>query len=251
MPSIGLDEKFAKLEMFVKTTVTGFDKKLANRERANTNIPCSGADVSDIRGEFDQFKAYVATYLSELKELISDTVDRLEDMECYSRKNCLLIHGVEERQEECVQKIVLDFIKQNLNIGDIRIDHIDNCHRLGPRKQSARNPRAIIVKLCSYLFRRRMWLAKKYLKGTKFFISESLTRRRSEIYKRCRETFGQKQSYTSDGRVIIVTPSGSRVAINNFKDLEKAASSQDFSEYARKKPFTRSAAKGSTTEEAA
>ena len=58
-------------------------------------------------------------------------------------------------------------------------------------------PRPIIVKLCNYHDKEKMYQAKKNLKGTKIMIVESLTKRRLELLKRAKETFGATNVWTS------------------------------------------------------
>ena len=62
---------------------------------------------------------------AEVKRLNED----LLNLETYSRKHNLIIDGLKEVQDEYIEIVVGDFIKQNLKI-EQQID-IDKCHRIG------------------------------------------------------------------------------------------------------------------------
>lgn len=55
---------------------------------------------------------------------------RVDDAEQYSRRNCLLLHGVPENPNEDTTSVVTGIIKNKLNI-DIESHDFDRTHRLG------------------------------------------------------------------------------------------------------------------------
>ena len=54
--------------------------------------------------------------VSFLKERIDLLEKKSDDSEMYSRRNCLLVHGVEEQEQENTDNIVLNVIKEHLDI---------------------------------------------------------------------------------------------------------------------------------------
>ncbi|KAJ8880620.1 hypothetical protein PR048_017090 [Dryococelus australis] len=93
------------------------------------------------------------------KELqaVSDSVlrqeERIDELEQYSRRNCLLFHGFAEKPGENVTDAVLKIIKETLNI-NIEQSAIDCAHRIGkPIRYVAQavkeGRRSIIVKFVS------------------------------------------------------------------------------------------------------
>ena len=97
---------------------------------------------------------------------LSDEVDALEQ---YSRRNCLLLHGVPESSNDTTEAAITVF-KDNLEL-NITNELIDRSHRLGQLRadtdSDSDRPRPIIVKFTSYETRRRVFTAKRKLKGTK------------------------------------------------------------------------------------
>ena len=95
--------------------------------------------------------------LNSNNKALSDEVDALEQ---YSRRNCLLLHGVPESSKDTTEAAIAVFnSKFDLNINN---EHIDRSHRLGqPRSDTESDrPRPIIVKFRSYDTRRRVSTAK-------------------------------------------------------------------------------------------
>ena len=59
---------------------------------------------------------------------IHDLEDKYDDIEQYSRKFNLEIHGIPERKEEDITQIILD-LAETIDAG-VREEDIDICHRL-------------------------------------------------------------------------------------------------------------------------
>ena len=73
--------------------------------------------------------------------------DELDSQEQYSRRNCLLLHGVPETDADTTAA-ALGIIDRNLNIKLPR-NTIDRSHRLG-RDTGEGKPRPIILKFVSF-----------------------------------------------------------------------------------------------------
>ncbi|KAJ8883720.1 hypothetical protein PR048_015574 [Dryococelus australis] len=127
------------------------------------------------------------------KELqaVSDCVllqeELIDELEQYSRRNCLLFHGVAEKPGENVTDTVLKIMKETLNI-NIEQSAIDHAHRIGKPIRSAAQAvkegrRPIILKFVSYQFRSMVFHTKRVLKNTPFVITESLTADRQRVLK--------------------------------------------------------------------
>ena len=83
-----------------------------------------------------------------------------------------------------------------------------------------RNPRPVIVKFTSYEPRRAIFTAKRKLKGTKFVITENLTRRRMELLRKARASAKVEASWTSDGRIVCLLSTGRKVTVTNESHLK-------------------------------
>ena len=125
------------------------------------------------------------TEIEEL-ELVADEAEQ------YSRRNCLILTGVPEVQKEDTDDTVRDVTQKWLNI-QLDIRSIDSSHRLG-KKTLHRKPGPVIVKLCNYHDKEKMYQANKNLKGTKIMIVESLTKRRFELLNVPKRPSGQQTS---------------------------------------------------------
>lgn len=159
-----------------------------------------GSDLSRIdilERNYFSFTRQVLDLISQVSAVNARIEERQDEQENYSRRNCIVVHGIPETpKEDCVSKAI-ELFKSKLDV-DIHPDQIDRAHRLGKTKDSRKmsevvseGRRAIIVKFTSYKFRHMVFTQKKRLKGTKILITESLTRLRislvqeaSKIYQR-------------------------------------------------------------------
>ena len=113
--------------------------------------------------KLEQENLKLQTEIEELK-LVADEAEQ------YSRRNCLILTGVPEVQEEDTDDMVRDVAQKWLNV-QLDIRSIDRSHRL--RKKTLHGkPRPIIVKLSNYHDNEKMYQARKNLKGTKIMIVE-------------------------------------------------------------------------------
>ena len=65
--------------------------------------------------------------LTEKVDKLSSLVDKQEQ---YSRRNCILIHGVKKNQNEDTDEVVVNKLKSEMNI-EIFSGNIDRTHRIG------------------------------------------------------------------------------------------------------------------------
>ena len=92
--------------------------------------------------------------MNEKIEKLEGIVDRQEQ---YSRRNCLLLHGVAEGERENTDELVLETLNEKMHINFTPSD-LDRTHRVGQKKTSSKKPRAVIVTFVSYNARKRIFL---------------------------------------------------------------------------------------------
>ena len=136
--------------------------------------------------------------LEEEKEYQGKEID---DLEQYSRRNYLLLHGVVETNAECTDDIIIKTCAEELGI-DVKQEDLDRSHRLGKVKRNGNKPRAIIVKFARYAVRNKVFSNKQNLKGKKLLITESLTVYRMKLLDEARQKYGVRNVWTYDGRVM-------------------------------------------------
>lgn len=185
--------------------------------------------LEKLRADFVEFRGRTVDCLKEVRSVIAGLDERVDDLEAYSRRNCLLIHGIPENVHEITDDVVIAFLNKELQVKDVNfgVGMLDRSHRLGPPKRrdesptiSPPPPRPIIVKFLSYNFRSLVWNNKKQLKGKKFFISESLTARRLRLYLKAKAVVGPRNTWTSDGRVFVALSKDNRKMIRRVFDLD-------------------------------
>ncbi|XP_026687140.1 uncharacterized protein LOC113471878 [Diaphorina citri] len=161
---------------------------------------------------FGLFQSAVNVELGKISSRLTTVEDRQENLDQYSRRNCLLFRGIHgsgdgaEDEKGCLE-LVMDVIKNKLQL-NLSEEVVERCHRLGVK----RNPdhvRPIIVKFYSYRYRNQVFGSKKLLKGTRITICEFLTKNRMAVLNKARDVHGKEKCWTSDGKVII------KLVVNN------------------------------------
>ena len=165
------------------------------------------------------------TDLNEKNRYISTLEERIDDLEQYSRRNCLVITGIPEKEDEKTDEIILDIAKKQLNV-DLQPTDIDRSHRIpgGPIRRGNEKSRNIVVKFSTYNARRRVIEQKSRLKSmnNRIFINEQLTKKRSELYYEARKLVKArkvKQAWTYDGRVLVRNNDDKVQPIKNLIDI--------------------------------
>ena len=114
----------------------------------------------------------------------------------YSRRNCLLFHGIKEEKGEDIDNIIINTVKEEMDI-EISPEYLDRIRNPKTKKKE----RLIIVKFVRYNLRHDIFKNKKLLKGKGASITESLTKDRMAKLNEARETYGFRNVWTSDGKI--------------------------------------------------
>ena len=111
--------------------------------------------IKFINEKFEEFQAdrrQKEWEIAELKITINslnvrlDKADRtLDCQEQYPRRNCLLIYGIDEENQENTDEVVINVLKKEMDEEITHLD-IDRSHRLGNRKLDKSKHRPIIIK---------------------------------------------------------------------------------------------------------
>lgn len=135
---------------------------------------------------------------------------RQDDLEQYTRRQNIRISGFEEQEGESTDDIIVDFAKNALNL-DINPSEIDRRHRVG-RKGPSKPSRNIIVRFVSYKTKVKFMESRKATRAynsrqrTSHFISEDLTRKRSNVAFQARKLKREgtiKDTWTYDSKIFI------------------------------------------------
>ena len=160
---------------------------------------------------------------------IHDLEEKYDDIEQYSRKFNLEIHGIPERKEEDIAQIILD-LAEAID-ADVREEDIDICHRLYKAEGKAR---PIIVKFTNYDSKYEMYSKRLRLRKVdnrekfgveRVFINENLTSRRALLYSKVRKKVKDNSvwnTWTMDGKIFLrKSPMGRPIHIKAEDNINK------------------------------
>ena len=160
-------------------------------------------------------------------------ITKIDDLEQYSRRSCVRIAGIPERDNENTDDHVLD-LAARLDIG-IGPRDIDRSHRVGPISSDTnsigddaqpRRPREIIVKLKGYQARLRLLQGRKTLRQNKenVYINEDLTKTRKSLAFECRKLRRERKilkTWVYDGNIFVTERGGSKLKVTQDSELDE------------------------------
>ena len=115
-----LEEKMNDLYMLANSNkemqIKG-DKQLIDLTSSVEFLTSKFDELERERKEKDELINSLQIEVSSLKVEVKNLEKKADDQEQYSRRNCLLIHGLTETKTEDTDEIVLDAINNKLNIG--------------------------------------------------------------------------------------------------------------------------------------
>ena len=136
----------------------------------------------------------------QLNDDITKAHDQINELEQYSRRNCVRITGVKEENHESCSQLVTNIATRKLET-EITPTDIDRAHRLGPKRTDGKE-RAMIVKFTTYDARTRFIRARRKLKGSSIVIREDLTKANQELLLKVKGHQTVKSAWSHDGRII-------------------------------------------------
>ena len=81
---------------------------------------------------------------------------------------------------------------------------IDRSHRLGPvRGENNPKPRPVILKFCSYRFRKAVFTTKRKLKESGVSVTESLTKQRMKLLNEAQKVVSEGNSWTVNSFIFV------------------------------------------------
>lgn len=217
-----------------KTTVKDFNKSFEalhdKIEERTTALEVKMRLIEEYINETDKLRVENIT----LKKQVTTLENRIEDLENYSRRNCIEIQGIPEEKGENVTDVVKK-VGEALGV-KIADDMIDACHRVGGRTGEKR-PRGIILKLVrrtdkDTIMRKRQERKRDFStrhlgmsSDTPVYLNDSLSPSRRRLLGRARQLKiekAYKYLWLRNGNILLRKQEGSPVLeIRCQADLDK------------------------------
>jgi hypothetical protein len=187
---------------------------------SNDVIDLSGR-ISALRHDMHLFEVSICAKLDRLNVFISKNSDLIDELDQDRRAKHVLVQGLPESPN--TEKSLRDLMdKMGLFVPPAPHVFIDVAHRLGKERSAAElttcGPRPVLVKFANLTDRDFFYHNKKMLKGTKIYISESLTPARGSLLKRAKDVHGATKAWSSGGRIFALVD-GERKLIRKLEDI--------------------------------
>ena len=199
--------------------------------------PTIALAVAEVEKKKDAEIAKRDRQIDHLKQQLSTMRDEINEQDQYSRRNCLLISGLPERDNEETDDLVKDLGKAaGVNISD---SDIDRSHRIGAKRNGS--TRQLIVKLATFNKREQLYRNRKDLRSgrvphhqiltadtlSRTYLSDSLSKQNQQTMFVCRalKRKGVISRAWTDACVmkIKVTETSPTRKIKSAKDLHEIA----------------------------
>ena len=109
-------------------------------EEVNESIKFINEKFEEMEADRKEKERQISDLKNEVKYLNEkvETMDRsLDHHEQYSRRNCLLIHGVKENEKEDTDEVVTEFFEKEMK-EKVSANDIDRSHGLGKNQSGSR-----------------------------------------------------------------------------------------------------------------
>ena len=215
----------------MKVQLTAFkavvNQRLNEHEKAQEFINSRFEDIELQNDHLNRDMDVMRESVEDREEVIQQLLSRVDELEQYLRRECLVLSGVEENPHETedVDEIVLDVFSQKLAVEILTNNDIRRCYKLKSRRPrhstvERQSPRPIIIKFVSYRKRQEVFISKKKLKGSRLVLTESLTATRQAVLAKAKQAFEVRNCWTNDGRIYI--SAGEKVSvITSEKELRE------------------------------
>jgi len=141
--SMEIVDELSKNGVFIQTVVSKLYKHIIANEKFKQELHDA------LLLEFLQINSKNEKQIKQNEEKMKHVDSKVEELEQYSRRNCLLIHGIPYVKGEDADKVVLNFLKKKLDI-ELEDNSIDRSHRLKSLTTNKNRPKPIIVKFVTH-----------------------------------------------------------------------------------------------------
>ena len=138
-------------------------------------------EVVTLKKEINELKGTIILLESQvlLSDNVTDTLKRsIDDTNQYSRRNCLILNGINADVKDNLKEHVKDLISQDLKL-EVAAEDIDRVHRIGPVSDDKNQ--STIVKFKSFTERTNVYKARGKTRNAKIHLN--LTSGRSNLLK--------------------------------------------------------------------
>ena len=167
--------------------------------------------------------------ITDMSDQLKVLENRIDEMNQYSRRNCLKFRGIPEKEDDDTDSLIIDIINNKLGI-KVDLRDIGRTHRTGPSHPDY--PRDIIVRFLSYRTRAAVYDARSNLAETvleshnhapaHIYINEALTKQRAIVFAKARYLKKQnliQGTWTRDGRIVLRNNCGFYAHVTTLDEL--------------------------------
>lgn len=209
-------ETVATVASSIQATMKEFREELQRAKSQQQSLT-----ITSLATRFESFQNFVLATLNTLQRQVELLSHENDTLEMRGRRNILLVHGLQEKNNEDATSSVLQLCSEELKVSAVSDLVISRCHRMG--RIAGDKPRPLLVEFNNIRIRDKVWSSKKSLKGSGVTLSEFLTKPRHAVFKAARQQLGVTKCWTREGVIFALGPDGARHRISTVAEVEKLA----------------------------
>lgn len=159
-------------------------------------------------------------HITSLEREVAYLRNQSNDLEQYSRKQCIRVFGLPEHNGENCRQDLLELFSSQLGV-NLALEEIDVAHRVG--RPIAGKPRAIIARLVHRSMKDQILANRRRLKGKKIGIAEDLTSANVKLLNRAKNHPEVEDAWFVNGKIIAKFRNGKKQRLNIGCSIESLA----------------------------
>ena len=168
----------------------------------------------------------------KLEAKVDQTAYDVDEVESYSRRSCLIVHGLKPQHGKTDEQTFLSLCDDKFSNCSITSYHIGKIHRIRNTQRQTTHPDKpdiLVVKFAQDRYRDLIFKNKKNLKDSGITITEMLTAKRSALLKTCLEKIpggrDQRSIWTDNGKILVKLGTQNPIHIKCTNDIDTLLSS--------------------------
>nr|CAI5870096.1 unnamed protein product [Callosobruchus analis] len=165
-------------------------------------IESTNQGIAHLNHKFDKFYEEMHAVKQVTKRNTSDIYKlnvKMDSLEQFCKRCTLRFFGVLECQNENYIRLILNIIRQDMNLTSVSEKDIEAGYWVGSSNKN--EPRAAVVKCCSMQVKTQVYSNKNKLKGKRITVREDLTLARMKMVKEKIAVYGKQNVWTQDGKI--------------------------------------------------
>nr|CAI5855563.1 unnamed protein product [Callosobruchus analis] len=196
--NIGKNQDNKQVDRITTPNTTNEDKLAIILEK----IKSTNQGIAHLNHKFDKLYEEIHAVKQVTKRNTSDICKlnmKMDSLGQFCKRCTLRFFEVPECQNENCIRLILNIIRQDMNLTSVSENDIEAGYRVVSSNKN--EPRPVMAKFCSMQVKTQVYSNKKKLKGKRITVREDLSLARMKMVKEKIAVYGKQNVWTQDGKI--------------------------------------------------